>query len=332
SRDDKLKVTTAKPVTKLFRNNNKQIYSVSLQNSQGELEKLGTTAEHPFYVNGKGWVEASGLAPGDLVESHETGEEATSFLEVKSVVLESQRQDTYNFEVADTHTYFVGKLKAWVHNTCDPVELLANGGKYLDKDTIIGAYGSKFTQQTDGSFSKIGSASSSEISTVGLQVRTRVEVDKAVKGSTEYELLNNPPADSWIELDNGTNFKTNGFGYVEEITYKPLDAPGVRDGRQTKVGKEGIAGDVGGHIQACRHGGTCDRFNLFPQNSNFNNSAYKTWENEITRALQNGEDVGNVTVRFTRANPGGARPESLEIEYQINGRTFTKDFDNQAGG
>uniref|UniRef100_UPI0009EBBB99 two-partner secretion domain-containing protein n=1 Tax=Pseudovibrio sp. POLY-S9 TaxID=1576596 RepID=UPI0009EBBB99 len=32
SRDDKLKVTTAKPVTKLFRNNNKQIYSVSLQN------------------------------------------------------------------------------------------------------------------------------------------------------------------------------------------------------------------------------------------------------------------------------------------------------------
>ncbi|MGY4751937.1 DNA/RNA non-specific endonuclease [Pannonibacter sp. Q-1] len=121
-------------------------------------------------------------------------------------------------------------------------------------------------------------------------------------------------------------------GYVDEITYKPVDSIGVRDARQTAVGKEGIAGDVGGHIQACRHGGTCDRFNLFPQNSNFNNSAYKRWENEITRALQNGDDVGNVTVRLNRADPYNPRPDSIEIEYQINGRTFTRDFENQAGG
>lgn len=109
-------------------------------------------------------------------------------------------------------------------------------------------------------------------------------------------------------------------------------AIGVRDSRQTAVGKEGIAGDVGGHIQACRHGGTCERFNLFPQNSNFNNSAYRRWENEITRALQNGDDVGNVTVRLNRADPYYPRPDSIEIEYQINGRTFTRDFENQAGG
>jgi len=98
------------------------------------------------------------------------------------------------------------------------------------------------------------------------------------------------------------------------------------------VGCEKIAGDAGGHIQACRHGGTCDRFNLFPQNANFNNSAYKTWENEITRALQRGDEVGAVTVRFERANPGSARPDRLEIEYQVNGRTLTRDFENQAGG
>lgn len=61
--------------------------------------------------------------------------------------------------------------------------------------------------------------------------------------------------------------------------------------------------DVGGHIQACRHGGTCHRFNLFPQNANFNNSAYKIWENEITRAMQNGDDSGMVIVRFDRTNP-----------------------------
>lgn len=159
-----------------------------------------------------------------------------------------------------------------------------------------------------------------------------VDPSRATRGTPEYELLNNPPANTRVELSNGTTFRTGEGGYVDEITYQPVNSAGVRDGRQTAVGREGIAGDVGGHIQACRHGGTCDRFNLFPQNSNFNNSAYRRWENEITSSLQNGDDVGNVTVRLNRADPYNPRPDSLEIEYQINGRTFTRDFENQAGG
>ncbi|MGE6786272.1 DNA/RNA non-specific endonuclease [Ensifer adhaerens] len=97
-------------------------------------------------------------------------------------------------------------------------------------------------------------------------------------------------------------------------------------------GREGISADVGGHIQACRHGGSCDRFNLFPQNSNFNNGAYRQWENEITRALKNGDDVGEVTVIFGRSNPRNPRPDTLEVEYTINGRTQVRQFENQAGG
>ena len=152
------------------------------------------------------------------------------------------------------------------------------------------------------------------------------------KGTPEYEVLNNPPPNSQVELSNGTTFRTGEGGYVDEITYKPLDSPNVRDSRQTAVGKEGIAGDVGGHIQACRHGGTCDRFNLFPQNSNFNNSAYKVWENKITDALKNGDDVGNVTVRFNRVDPYNSRPDSLTIEYEINSVPYEIKFNNQPGG
>mgnify|MGYP001235193407 FL=1 len=144
-------------------------------------------------------------------------------------------------------------------------------------------------------------------------------------------MLNNPPANTRVELSNGTTFRTGEGGFVDEVTYQPVNSSGVRDGRQTAVGREGIAGDVGGHIQACRHGGTCDRFNLFPQNSNFNNSAYRRWENEITRSLQNGDDVGNVTVRLNRADPYNPRPDSLTIEYQINGVPFERRFNNQAG-
>lgn len=106
---------------------------------------------------------------------------------------------------------------------------------------------------------------------------------------------------------------------------------GVRDARQTAVGKEGLSTDVGGHIQGCQLGGTSDRFNLFPQNSNFNNFAYKRWEMEIKRGLNNGDQVGPVTVRFSRADPASARPDSLVIDYSINGTKMRKSFRNEAG-
>jgi filamentous hemagglutinin len=161
---------------------------------------------------------------------------------------------------------------------------------------------------------------------------SRVEVDLAnvTKGTPEYNILNVPPPNSQVKLSNGTEFKTNPSGYVDEITYSPSLNQGVRDARQTAAGKEGLPTDVGGHIQACSLGGTCDRFNLFPQDGNFNNSAYKRWENEIKVALNNGDQVGSVTVRFSRTDPASARPDSLVIDYSINGTKMRKSFRNEA--
>lgn len=151
--------------------------------------------------------------------------------------------------------------------------------------------------------------------------RVEVDVSKATKGSPEYNILNSPPPNSHVKLSNGTEFKTNANGYVDEISYSPSTIQGVRDARQTAVGKEGLSTDVGGHVQACSLGGTCDRFNLFPQDSNFNNSAYKKWENEIKGALNSGDTVGPVTVRFDRTDPASARPDALMIDYSI-ARTY----------
>ena len=75
-----------------------------------------------------------------------------------------------------------------------------------------------------------------------------------------------------------------------------------------------------------------DHFNLFPQNSNFNNGAYRQWETEITRAMQSGDDVGRVTVRFERSNPNNVCPDALQIEYSIRGVPEIRRFRNQAGG
>jgi hypothetical protein len=156
--------------------------------------------------------------------------------------------------------------------------------------------------------------------------------NSTTKGTPDYDALNSSTPNTRYELDNGTTFNTNSGGRVEEVTFTPVDTKIPRDSRQTQVGKEGLPSDVGGHIQACSMGGTCDRFNLFPQDKNFNNSGYKKFENEIRDALKNGDDVGAVTVKFRRSDPNAARPDALRVEYTINGETKTRRFINEHGG
>jgi hypothetical protein len=63
-------------------------------------------------------VEAGKLVPGEIVDQLDGAGDR-----VVSVEPEKSLQDTYNFEVADAHSYFVGNSHAWVHNTCGPDEI-----------------------------------------------------------------------------------------------------------------------------------------------------------------------------------------------------------------
>ena len=167
--------------------------------------------------------------------------------------------------------------------------------------------------------------------------RNQIDIDferSKIKGTPENDLVNNLKPNTDYSLSNGTKFSTNEHGYVDKISFKPdFDNPGKRDNRQTDVGKEGIDGDVGGHIQACVFGGTCDRYNLFPQNGKFNNSEYKKYfENVIRKAHREGKNVENVTVEFFRNNPNSPRPDSLKVTYKIDEREFSQTFKNEAGG
>ena len=101
-----------------------------------------------------------------------------------------------------------------------------------------------------------------------------------------------------------------------------MDMKMPRDKRQTQVGKEGLPTDVGGHIQACAHGGTCDRYNLFPQDANFNNSAYKKYfENIVNKALKEGKSVDNVTIKFERSVPSN-KQAGTRLLYSNDGLIF----------
>ena len=82
-------------------------------------ETITASREHPFYVDGKGFVPAGALAIGNSIVTR-----AGPVLVVKSVEWKRQTEgfSVYNFAVDDLHTYFVGNTLggAWVHNVDCP--------------------------------------------------------------------------------------------------------------------------------------------------------------------------------------------------------------------
>ena len=91
-------------------------------------EEIETTVEHPFYVEGVGFVPASELKAGDIIRTSE-GEN----LPIDRVETEELEEPVlvYNFEVEDFHTYYVSELGVLVHNTC-PVTGDLEGGRYSE--------------------------------------------------------------------------------------------------------------------------------------------------------------------------------------------------------
>ena len=109
-----------KPVVRLFRNETKEWYHVFV-----EGEKIVCTGGHPFYVLGIGFVEARNLKTSDkLLLSN--GKEA--IIEKVEVRILAEAETTYNFEVADFHTYYVSEKAVLVHNDCDPLGIGTNKG------------------------------------------------------------------------------------------------------------------------------------------------------------------------------------------------------------
>ena len=78
---------------------------------------IRTTAEHPFWVAGRGWTEASELIAGDRLRSHDG-----RWVVVAGVRDAGEVAAVYNLRVAEDHTYFVGGegwgFSVWAHNTC----------------------------------------------------------------------------------------------------------------------------------------------------------------------------------------------------------------------
>ena len=110
---------TYKEVVRTFVNTTDEITHVTIENAEGEKETIDSTPEHPFYVEGKGWVEASSLHAGMTIW-FANGTKGT----VEDISIEGLEEPitVYNFEVRDFHTYFVGESGVLVHNMCNGAE------------------------------------------------------------------------------------------------------------------------------------------------------------------------------------------------------------------
>ncbi|MFC4075636.1 polymorphic toxin-type HINT domain-containing protein [Salinithrix halophila] len=128
SKDEKTGKKSYKKVTRLYRRHVNTLYEVHAGG-----EKIQTTAEHPFWVQGKGWVKAKDLQKGDRLQAADGRQ-----VRVDRVVQRKTKPiKVYNFEVEDYHTYFVSDAQVWVHNKCDikfaskPTEHMDNPGRYV---------------------------------------------------------------------------------------------------------------------------------------------------------------------------------------------------------
>ena len=117
-----------KPVVQLFRNTTKEWYHVHVNG-----EEIICTGGHPFYVLNAAadrqkvnyesqpqsaigaWMCARQLKITDKVLLSDGSCATIEAIEVEKLAVP---QTTYNFEVAESHTYYVSNSKVLVHNKC----------------------------------------------------------------------------------------------------------------------------------------------------------------------------------------------------------------------
>jgi hypothetical protein len=110
--------------------------NVSTYDVETTAGTVTSTPEHPFYVQGKGWVPVRELRSGDRLVDPKGSE-----VDVVSVAPTGETATVYNFNVDDLHTYHVATGRdTWVrvHNTCTPPSrfVTTQSGVTIDRNSI----------------------------------------------------------------------------------------------------------------------------------------------------------------------------------------------------
>ncbi|MDR2407219.1 MAG: hypothetical protein LBE13_03790, partial [Bacteroidales bacterium] len=157
-------------VVRVFQNDPQPLWHLNF----GTFE-IRATKEHPFYVKGKGWVIAEELQIGDVCRSVTDTE-----IILVAKELESEPVPVFNFEVQNTHTYFVGENgteNVLVHNECTWQEYFYNG--------FWGLFDTKLDKVDAGELAdQINQARKDNISKIGKGLETAGEIATSINPLT----------------------------------------------------------------------------------------------------------------------------------------------------
>ncbi len=120
-------------------------------------EEIVTTDNHPFYVQGRGFINAGSLLVGDKLVSV-NGEDL--IVEDYYIKLTEEPVSVYNFQVEDFHTYFVGDCSVWVHNKNCPPHMNEDGTLKPNQEYTTGENNYKYKTDSNGN---IASAHADEL-------------------------------------------------------------------------------------------------------------------------------------------------------------------------
>lgn len=113
ARDELTGDTAYKPITDIYINDAGSVWELTILDSLGHRDVHRVTGTHPYWSLGQ-WVSVENLAVGDQLTTA-NGVVATVLAKRDTGFITR----TYNLEVADFHSYFVGPQNVLVHNGCD---------------------------------------------------------------------------------------------------------------------------------------------------------------------------------------------------------------------
>ena len=100
-----------KQVETTYLTEGKEIYALTTEDSDGGLETVQVTDNHPYWVEGQNWVESADLKPGmKLIDKNDES------VTVISIQAQGYSEPTFNISVGENYNYFVGEQELLVHN------------------------------------------------------------------------------------------------------------------------------------------------------------------------------------------------------------------------
>ncbi|MFL9514428.1 hemagglutinin repeat-containing protein, partial [Acinetobacter baumannii] len=215
------------------------IFQVTVQNEHGQVEILETTAEHPFWIKGLGWLKASLLQSGMTLLDRDNQEITI----VSQTLIPNRLETVYNIEVEGYHTYHVGELGVWVHNAncCGVKGQQVSGGKPAIKTDPYHPDNVASRQLTNEQKQAWMSSLPKVISNQPIMIDGRIIKKDIDLEPTLQRILNNQPNPAFKDgkvYGNNTNPKLpNGPSYTEWVV--PTQGINGRGPQRIVVGSDG---------------------------------------------------------------------------------------------